>query len=381
MLSWVIIRKSMSCFFLDLRKAFDTIDHNLLLRKLYCMGFREPVNQYLKSYLSGRKQHVQVDNFKSDSLAITKGVPQGSVLGPLLFCLYINDIVEAVDAEVVLFADDAAFVISAPTLQEMYDKIKQLFLDLNEYLTLNKLAPNLNKSKLMYFSSRPKMDLEKLMFAGEEIEWVEEFKYLGLTLTNKMSYSCHIEKISTKISQYIGVFHNLNKILPREILLLLYNSFVLPHLTLHIVLWGSAPDVYINKLKAKQNKLLRAILDVEVTNGIPQIRSIEMYNALRLLTVNNLFKFHLFKFLNLLLNGTLPTFYDLILKPFLLTHGYSTRTGDFRHPLVVCDVEKRALAHQLILLYDEVHDDFNYDLSTSRLLKRYNRFLLGGQSG
>ena len=158
--------------------------------------------------------------------------------------LYINDIVEAVNAEVVLFADDAAFIISAPTLQEMYDKITQLFLDVNGYLVLNKLVPNLNKSKLMYFSSKPKVDLQELMFAGEVIEWVEEFKYLGLSLTNKMSYSCHIENISTKISRYIGIFYNLNKILPREVLLLLYHSFVLPHLTLHIVLWG-LPPIYI----------------------------------------------------------------------------------------------------------------------------------------
>ena len=189
-----------SCFFLDLRKAFDTIDHNILLRKLHYMGFRDPMNHYLKSYLNGRKQHVQVENFKSDNLTITKGVPQGSVLGPLLFDLYINDIVTVVDAEVVLFADDAAFVISAPTLPEMYDKIKQLFSDLNEYLTLNKLVPNLGKSKLMYFSSRPCLNLEELMFDNEIIEWVNEFKYLGLSLTNRMSYSCHIEKISTRIS-------------------------------------------------------------------------------------------------------------------------------------------------------------------------------------
>lgn len=374
-------RMYVSCFFLDLRKAFDTIDHVILLRKLYYMGFREPVNNYLKSYLNGRKQHVQVENFESDNLTITKGVPQGSVLGPLLFNLYINDIVSVVDAEVVLFADDAAFIISAPTLPDMYDKIKQLFSVLNEYLTLNKLVPNLGKSKLMYFSSRPCLNLEELMFADEIIEWVEEFKYLGLSLTNRMSYSCHIEKISTRISQYIGIFYNLNKILPREVLLLLYHSFILPHLSLHILLWGSAPDVYINKLKVKQNKLLRAILDVEIINGIPQVRTMEMYSTLRLLNVHNLFKFQLFNFLNSLLNGTLPAFYDLILRPLILTHGYNTRTGNFRHPLVVCDVEKRAVAHQLILLYDEVHEVFNTDLSTYTLLKRYKKYLLENQIG
>ena len=209
---------------------------------------------------------------------ITKGVPQGSILGPLLFCLYINDIANFVDIEVVLFADDAAFIVSGATLQQMYAKIRKLFTDLASYLMSNKLVSNLGKSKLMFFSSKPKTDLNDLSFGGQIIEWVNEFKYLGLVLNNRMTYSSHIDRICTKVSQYIGVFYNLTKILPKDILLLLYHAFILPHLTLHIVLWGTAPEVYIKKLRIKQNKLLRAILDVEVVNGVPHQRTVDMYN-------------------------------------------------------------------------------------------------------
>ena len=108
--------------------------------------------------------------YKSESLLITKGVPQGSVIGPLLFCLYINDIVDSVDEEVVLFADDAAFIITAPSLQEMYRKIRKLFSDLNRYLKANNLVPNFNKRKLMCFLSRPRKDLESLLLGNETIE-------------------------------------------------------------------------------------------------------------------------------------------------------------------------------------------------------------------
>ena len=137
---------------------------------MHHIGFRGHINQYLNSYLSGRQQYVQVGEFKSENKTITKGVPQVSILGPLLFCLYINDIIEFVDVDVVLFANDAVFIVSAGTLQQMYAKIRKLFTDLASYLMSKKLVPNLGKSKLMLFCSKPKTDLNDLSFGGKIIE-------------------------------------------------------------------------------------------------------------------------------------------------------------------------------------------------------------------
>ena len=194
-----------------------------------------------------------------------------------------------------------------------------------------------------------------------------------------MSYSDHISRVCTKVSQHIGVFYHLNKILPKGVLVLLYHSFILPHLTLHIELWGSAPEWHISKLRVKQNKVLRAILDVEMVNGIPQQRSIEMYNNLGLLTLDNLYKLYLMKFLTLLLKGCLPIFYDLLLRPLLRNHEYGTRAGRFRHPLIVCEVERRAVAHQIILIYDEISDNIDENLATHIIQKKYKRYLLAKQ--
>ena len=195
-----------------------------------------------------------------------------------------------------------------------------------------------------------------------------------------MSFSTHIEKVCTRVSQHIGVFYNLNRILPNDILILLYHAFILPHLTLHIEIWGAAPEVYISKLRVKQNKLLRAILGVEVINGIPQERTMVMYDKLGVLTINNLFRLSLFRFLNRLLNGSLPYFYDVLLRPLLSTHDYGTRAGRFRHPLVVCEVERRAIAHQLILMYDETRLSFDEGRATSSILRKYKKFLLNQQA-
>ena len=103
-----------------------------------------------------------------------------------------------------------------------------------------------------------------------------------------------------------------------------------------------------------------------------------IYNELEILTVNNLFKLQLFRFLNLLLNGCLPMFYDLLMVPLLSRHNYSTRAGRFRHPLVVCEVERRAVAHQLILMYDAIGDSY-YDVCIGKAIKKYKRFLLSEQ--
>ena len=370
-----------ACFFLDLKKAFDTLDHSILLKKLNHMGYRGTANRYMASYLKDRKQYTQVGNFKSIMLSISKGVPQGSILGPFLFCLYINDIFDMVQVDVVMFADDAAFFVSADKLQLLYDGIKKLFEDLSIYLNNNKLIPNLQKSKLMYFLSRPypSAGLETILFRNEAIEWVADYRYLGLTLTNRMSYSLHIDRVLTRISQYIGIFHCLNKMLPLSVLMLLYHSLVVPHMFLHIELWGAAQDTYINKLAIKQNKVLRAILGIAVVNGRPAVQTISMYRNLNVLTLRNIFNLQLFKFLLSLLKGDLPLFYDLLLRPLHSLHQYQTRGGIFRHPLLTCEVERRAIANQMILLLEDIPIEQYLSLSVKAATTKFKKYLLSRQ--
>ena len=258
-----------ACFFLDLKKAFDTVNHELLLQKLEHYGFRGQCSEYLYSYFRNRKQYVQVDGHDSSYKPVVSGVPQGSILGPLCFSLFINDMPLAVKEEAILFADDVAFVILGHSLVDLYKKIKDLFANLTRYLNMNKLIPNAKKSKLMMFRSRPTLDLPSFSFGGDEIQWVTEYEYLGITIADNLNYSKHIKNTALTISCITGTFSGLRQIVPREILIKLYYALVYPHLCNHITVWGSAPPSNLKILMVRTNNILRTILGVLWENNRP----------------------------------------------------------------------------------------------------------------
>ena len=283
----------------------------------------------------------------------------------------------AVEEKVVLFAVDAAFIITCHTLVGLYQKIEKLFLDLSTYLNINKLVPNSRKSKLMIFKSRPLPDLPTIYFAGEEIEWVSEFKYLGITVANNMSFSRHISNVSLKVSRITGTFTCLRAFMPKNILIKLYYALVYPHLSGHVVVWGSSPPSHLKQLVTRVNALLRTILGVEWENGRPLTSTSELYKQLGLLNLNGIFKFNLYKLLRLLLDGELPEFWELLLARYLTRHSYNTRNIQFRHPNLVCEVERRALSYQLIVMLEELPSGtLEGSLKTS--LKHFKQSLLIG---
>ena len=371
-------RKYCACFFLDLRKAFDTVSHKLLLLKLHHYGFRGQCHDYLKSYFHNRKQYVYSAGFGSESGSVVCGVPQGSILGPICFSLFINDLPLAVKADVVLFADDAAFVITCDTFGGLILKIQELFMDLKNYLDMNQLVPNSNKSKLMVFKSRFLPSFPDISFYGVNIEWVTEYKYLGIILTNTMNYSKHINVVANKISQITGTFTNLRNLVPLYVLKKLYYALVYPHLNLNIIVWGSAPVSHVKPLRVRLNNLLRTMLGVTWNGWVPSRSTSEIFNLLTFLNVFSIFKLNLFKFLKNILDGNLPDFYDLLLARYVAPHDYGTRHIGFRCPDLTCEVERRGLSYQLVKLLEELPDGL-IDLGFISATRQYKRALLSGQ--
>ena len=193
-----------------------------------------------------------------------------------------------------------------------------------------------------------------------------------------MSFGPHIGKVCTQVSQYIGIFYHLSKSIPRKILMLLYNSFILPHLSLLIEIWGGAPNWYINRLTVKHNKLLRALLGVVILNGIPTVPTIDMYNTLKTLTIRNVYKLFLFKFFLQMKRGYLPYFSKNILRPLQNAHTYNTRSGDYRPPMITTEVE-RSIAYQVVLLYESIPVDEYDGCSLAGAVSKFKKYLLAHQ--
>ena len=162
---------------------------------------------------------------------------------------------------------------------------------------------------------------------------------------------------------------------------MLYSTFVLPHLLLHIEIWGASPAVHMSRLNTKVNMLLRTILRVRYLEGRPMLNTTLMYKQLGILKVKSVFRYRLFGFLICLLSGSIPEFFELLLTPFLTNHNYGTRNRNFRVPLVSCEVERRALSYQLIKLYDDIPPRFvetgNY--TVNKLLKKFKEYIMAEQ--
>ena len=254
--------------FIDLSKAFDTIDHRKLTTKLERYGIRGNALQLITSYLSNRKQYVNVLDTKSDELPVEYGVPQGSVLGPLLFILYINDICNiSTDGKFVLFADDTNIFVAAESIRKVYEIANRVLKAVCNYMEVNLLHINVKKCCYMYFSpnKRSQNDIDadlnnqNLTINSKIISRVSHTQFLGVTIDDKLSWKPHIQLLNKKLRSICGRIYRIKKSLPESLYKQIYHSLFESHLSYAISVWGGISSNQLKPLFITQKKCVRIL--------------------------------------------------------------------------------------------------------------------------
>ena len=226
--------------FIDLQKAFDTVNHSLLMSKLFNYGVRGLLAKLINSYLSNRYQSTVVNNKKSSSDKVLCGVPQGSILGPLLFLLYINNLPEATSFRVRLFADDACLIMDNSNPKALQDNINNELVNIDNWMRSNKLSINYSKTHYMIFTRKKNKFNFQIHCGGSHLERVASTKYLGVVVDEKLNWSAHINYIHSKLCKASYILSKLRHYVNINTLKMIYYSLAYPHLSYCITAWGGA---------------------------------------------------------------------------------------------------------------------------------------------
>ena len=253
---------------IDLKKAFDTVDHQILLRKLELYGIKGQALTLLRSYLTNRNQKCQVKNSFSPERLIKCGVPQGSILGPLFFLLYINDLPHCLNkTKPRMFADDTNLTASVNSLTDLEAAANSDLENLRKWLIANRLSLNVAKTEFMLIGSKPmtkniSVSHPNVLIENKQIKRVNECKTLGVTIDKHLSWKSNTEKICKKVTAGISAIRHIKPFVDQDTLVLIYNAIVRPSFDYCCEVWDVFGETQSKRFQKLQNRAARIILNL-----------------------------------------------------------------------------------------------------------------------
>lgn len=353
--------------FLDLKKAFDSVSHEILLSKLSHYGVRGVPLSWLRSYLEGRRQSVIVNGVSSSIREVTCGVPQGSVLGGFLFLAFFNDFPQCTDFfKFNLFADDStiSFKFRKTSINNINTDINNNLIDVSRWLNANRILVNTNKTKYIVFSYLNTYQIDNVVLNGCDIEFANEIKFLGLTIDHNVTFSSHVNKISSTISKFIGVVARMRNVVPPSILLKMYYSFIHSTISYAIELWYNCAGYLSNNIFTRQKCALRIL-----TRSHFNAHTAPLFEQLRILTVNSVFKYKLGLYFFKTLNSE---DYDPALLNYITSntnnHSHATRN---RHDITLPRYNRSRTQNSFLYIGCKIWNEMDNNL---KLINSYNSF-------
>ena len=246
--------------FLDISKAFDSVNHKLLLKKLNLYGIRGIPYDLLKSYLTDRHQYTLIDGSASSLLPINCGVPQGSVLGPFLFSVFVNDLPNITRLKTTLFADDACFSFGHSDSEFIESYVNVELQQISKWYSDNKLALNVDKSNFILIHRKKNPVNIALTLNNANIERLTHVKYLGVTIDERLDWKAHIHNCTMKLNKCLWAVTKLRRYASVSTLKLVYYALAYPYIQYCIAVWGGAPKTSLQPLLVKQKRIIRVML-------------------------------------------------------------------------------------------------------------------------
>ena len=246
---------------LDLEKAFHSVTREILLQKLDHYGIGGKAFNLFSSYLSNKQQYISMHGINSSTLPIKYGAPQGSVLGPLLFLLHSNDLINSINITPRLFADDTCNIASAPSPAVLEQTLKLEMAGLSMWINANKLTVNAAKSCALIISPNAKTasPILSISFNHSPIKIVNAVKYLGIIMDNKLQFKQHVASLECKLSRCLGILNKTKSFSLKDILKKLYYAFMHSHFNIGLIIWSATPKTNLVKLQSIQSKAIRIL--------------------------------------------------------------------------------------------------------------------------